>query len=238
MPGKLRDLTGQRFGRLVVTEHSHVKPRGGRGFLHYWKCQCDCGNVTRVLGWSLVQSLVKSCGCYCREMKSLRSRKDVRHQDNPAYGSWKSMKTRCYGNHKHRKNYRDRGITVCGRWIRSFDAFFEDVGARPTPKHSIDRINNEGNYDCGKCPDCLSRGVTKCNCQWSLPKQQGRNRRNNRLLTFQGKSLTVTEWSEITGFGITTIRQRLVREWDIESTLTVEPSYANKTRGLCAREQD
>lgn len=114
-----------------------------------------------------------------------------------AYGVWRKMRLRCSDDPKNqdRKNYYERGIRVCERWINDFDAFFEDMGEPPL-KHSLDRINNDGNYE-------------PSNCRWADWNTQARNKRNNLLITRDGETKTLTEWSEITGVSATAISRRL-----------------------------
>jgi len=133
-------------------------------------------------------------------------RNDWQH---PLYGVYKTMIARCHcsWNHKY-AIYGARGIKVCQRWRESIVNFLQDMGDRPSAEHSIGRIDNAGDY----CPE---------NCRWETRKQQSRNRRNNHLLAFRGKSKTIVEWSEITGLRQETIRRRINDYgWTTEEALT------------------
>lgn len=164
---KRDELTGERFGRLVVTTFSHA----GRGGLSYWLCRCDCGNDHVVRGSTLRYGTVVSCGCYNKEVTAARSALRATHgryrknaPDDPTFSSWKSMHRRCAakpGSHHH-EYYVARGISVCERWS-SFDAFLEDMGPRPLGK-TLDRVNGALGY----APE---------NCRWATPKEQANNRR-------------------------------------------------------------
>jgi len=111
------------------------------------------------------------------------------------------MRCRCYNeNDKGYKNYGARGIKVCARWLESFENFIADMGHKPTPKHSIERMNNNGDY----CPE---------NCKWGTRKEQNSNRRNTRRLEYNGENLTVAEWSEKTGMQYETILSRVKKGW-------------------------
>jgi hypothetical protein len=113
------------------------------------------------------------------------------------YLAWDHMKQRCFNpNSKNYKHYGGRGIKVCDRWVNSFENFYNDMGAKPSKEHSIDRINNDGNYEPG-------------NCRWATNIEQQRNRTNSRLIKIDGKAKTVSEWAEITGVSKYVIRQRL-----------------------------
>jgi hypothetical protein len=165
-----RDLTGRRFQRLKVIGFA-----GMRNQRSHWACRCDCGNRTIVDGSKLKFGSTTSCGC--RQIQTgaencathwLRHG-HARHGNTTAeYWAWAAMKQRCLNpNYHHFQNYGGRGITVCQRWIDSFDAFLADMGRRPSARHSLDRKNNDGNYD-------------PSNSRWITAKQQATNRRRRR----------------------------------------------------------
>lgn len=133
------------------------------------------------------------------------------------YKTWQAMKYRCEcpETSDHFANYRGRGISICERW-RTFENFLADMGERP-PGMTLDRINNDGNYE----PD---------NCRWASIKQQSNNHRWNVLLEHDGKTLTLMQWHEVSGIRYTTIRQRLLRGWTVEKALTtpVETKYRQR----------
>lgn len=164
---RLLDITGQRFGRLVVIERATKADNRP-----CWKCRCDCGRTITVQGGSLRSGNTKSCGCFRQDTsRALLLKHGHAGRDNASrlasseYRSWTHMIGRCENpKDKDYHHYGGRGISVCPRWRHSFSAFLADVGPKPTPRHSIDRINNDGNYEPG-------------NVQWATRSQQMRNRR-------------------------------------------------------------
>lgn len=125
----------------------------------------------------------------------------------PEYRSWSMMKVRCMNpKSRARQNYGGRGITVCERWF-DFANFYADMGPRPSPEHSLDRIDNSKGYELG-------------NCRWATDSEQGRNKRNNSMLTLNGETLCITEWAARTGLKRRTIQARLIYGWSVERALT------------------
>jgi hypothetical protein len=117
--------------------------------------------------------------------------------DTPEYHAWSGMRQRCYNPKSvDYKNYGGRGIKVCDRWRNSFDAFFEDMGRRPSATHCVERDDNDGDYEPG-------------NCRWATVTEQANNKRSNRVLTHQGETLSVADWSRRTGVPSTIIRKRI-----------------------------
>ena len=201
--GKFIDLTGQRFGKLTVIKRiENDKYKNAR-----WLCRCDCGNENKVTTNMLRRGNSKSCGCLSRDMTSERN---LTHgmTKTPEYSTWISMKTRCYNKKFHAyKHYGGRGITVCDRWLKSFDNFYEDMGPKPTPEHSIDRIDNNKGYSPG-------------NCKWVTINEQANNRRNNHNITLDCTTKTISQWGDEIGINSSVISLRLRRGWDSEKALT------------------
>ncbi len=138
----------------------------------------------------------------------------------PEQDAWRAMIARCYQKKNPRYlDYGGRGIKVCRRWRISFDNFLRDMGSRPSKKHSLDRVDNDGDYK-------------PSNCRWALPKEQLRNTRVSVKVTYKGKTLDVYAWSVITGITSHSIKARLLRGWSVEDTLTRPKGYRPKTRAV------
>jgi hypothetical protein len=162
------DLTGKRFGRWHVIALLPERQRNTRERQRHthWLCRCDCGGEGIVRGDKLIKGLSKSCGCISKEMfvKRVTKHGHTKHRlHSRAYSCWKNMKGRCLNpQHKQYPDYGGRGITVCQRWL-IFENFYADMGD-PPPDLSLDRINNNGNYEPG-------------NCRWATVAEQLANRR-------------------------------------------------------------
>lgn len=207
----LVDLTGTKIGRLTVLGRNLEKPNGPV----MWDCVCDCGTrLVRAAKWIRGPGIA-SCGCYVREhlLNRIKSHGLSRSAE---YKIWRGMKNRCEKpNCSAYHKYGARGITVCSRW-QKFENFYEDMGKRPTAKHTIDRIDGTKGY----APD---------NCRWATPKEQQRNLKNNVLLEYNGKSLSVAEWSDVVGIDAKTLWSRVkVLGWTTEEALTLPRHYHHK----------
>ena len=167
--GRSVELGGERFGRLLVLRRLDEVAAAARPRTH-WECRCDCGRIALVASRNLLGGTTQSCGCLQRERASAAGRAAVTHgrSYSPEYRAWLAMKTRCYNrNQRSFKDYGGRGIKVAKEWRRSFKRFFAHVGPRPSPQHSLDRIDNNGHYAPG-------------NVRWATPVEQRRNQREHK----------------------------------------------------------
>lgn len=217
MPVQISIPTGTRFGRLTVMGPSPER----RGSFVAWGCRCDCGMIVIVSGVNLRAGHTLSCGCLVASRNRERLLTHGRADAAPEYKTWLAMRGRCLNpNNRQYANYAGRGITICPEWS-DFAVFYRDMGAKPSPTHSIDRIDNDGPY-------------SPSNCRWATPTQQARNRRIVRLLTWRGETRPLPEWAEITGLTPMAIYHRLDRGWTVDKTLTrplrVTQGTATETR--------
>lgn len=193
---------GDKYNFLTAVRFSH---RDKRSQL-YWLFKCDCGNKKVIVVEDVKKGSIKSCGCMQRELLKERH---ITHgmSKTREYKTWASMKSRCLNkNNPGYKNYGARGITVCKRWMK-FENFYADMGDKPRGM-SLDRIDNNGNYK----PE---------NCRWATRRQQGNNKRNNRLLTYRGKTMTTAQWARKTDIDRITLHKRIKKGWSTEKVLTV-----------------
>jgi hypothetical protein len=198
------NLAGKRFTRLLVISYEG-QHKGGAN----WLVRCDCGEERVVKRRKLLSGEQKSCGCLRREAPPRRTHGMAK---SPEYTAWAAMKARC-SNPKNRifHLYGGRGITVCDQWAASFENFLKDMGPRPAPDLSIDRINNDGNYEPG-------------NCRWADKPTQSKNRRTTSTLCLNGETKTLSEWADIFGVGYRTVKDRINRlKWSAEKAVTTKP---------------
>lgn len=185
------EVKGQRFEALVAISYVNNAQ---------WKFKCDCGKtfITRLR--SVKSGHAKSCGCRAWDNAHNRSK-------TAEYRVWDGMKDRCLRPANIGfKRYGGRGITICDRWLHSFENFLADMGHRPSPLHSIERKNNNGNYE----PD---------NCIWALPKEQQRNTRVNHNVTFNDRTMCLAAWAEELGITPMAMRYRL-KMWPLADALS------------------
>lgn len=197
-------IAGMRFGRLTVIS----RVGSDRKRQSTWLAACDCGATKIVAAVYLRNGEVKSCGCLVRESSSANGKARKRHgfHGTSTYRIWSGMMTRCFNENDHAfQLYGGRGIRVCDKW-RKFDGFLADMGARPAGK-SIDRIDNDRGYEPG-------------NCRWATAVQQQNNRSNNRILTFQGLSLSIADWARRVGLPRKVLQGRIVSGWDASRAIT------------------
>jgi len=190
------DLTGRRFGRwTVIRFHKKQTPT----HLLWW-CQCDCGTERAVAAGGLGNGSSTSCGCFRLEQKSTHG-----YTHRHVYKVWAEMLQRCNNpHHRYYGNYGGRGITVCERWL-FFENFIADLGDPPDGM-MLERMDNDAGYN----PE---------NCKWATRTEQNRNRRFNRLITFNNETMCLAEWAEKLNIRQGTLSTRLANGWSLEEAL-------------------
>lgn len=177
---KKNDLTGHRFNRLVVMYESSERTKSGKV---QWICKCDCGNETITTSAHLLSGHTKSCSCLQKEVVRRIDNSTHKMVRTPTYNAWLGMKSRCYNkSNVSYQSYGEKGIIVCKRWLNSFENFLSDMGERPSSKHSLDRIDNDGNY-------------SKENCRWADVYTQANNKSTNVFIECFGETKTLKEWA-------------------------------------------
>lgn len=196
---KIEDLTGQIFGRLKVVEFHSSK-----NWRRYWVCICECGKTKIIAGSSLKCGNSTSCGCYNRELIC----KHGQYQTSEYY-CWEAMTARCTNpNNPMYYRYGGRGITVCEEWKNNFKNFLSDMGNKPSSKHSIDRINNDGDYN-------------KNNCRWATTKEQANNTSRSTKEEIDGLILSRTDTIKHIGIGHATFYYYLKKGYNPQEIKTI-----------------
>ena len=203
---RFRDLTGFVSSELTVigynghTDHGYYK-------IHYWLCRCSCGKVVSIAGSNLIADRCRSCGCKKSEYIGDGHRTHGRSKTSE-HNIWCAMRRRCGDKSNARySRYGGRGITVCERWASSFENFFEDMGPRPSRHHSIDRINNDGNYE-------------PSNCRWATQLVQCHNSSVSTNLTHNGETKCIKDWAAHAGISSKSMYTRLANGWSIEKAIS------------------
>lgn len=204
---RFADITGRRFGRWTVASRAPNTPDGGTR----WHCVCDCGTRRVVYAGSLKSGVSPSCGCLSKEHLS-KMRYVHGMSRTPEYRAWRAMISRCTNvANKMYYRYGGRGISVCPEW-GDFVRFHADMGNRPSPKHTLERRDNNGNYE-------------PSNCTWATRKHQSRNRNCTRDVVYRGTRMPVSVAIEMAATGVKrkTVTARLDRGWPTEEALETPP---------------
>jgi hypothetical protein len=201
--GQLVDRTGIRYGKLVVLNRDASAGAASNGKRTRWVCLCDCGNTTSKTGHELASGDSKSCGCLQRELAGNMNRSHGMAR-TPTYRSWQAMKERCYNEaNTHYLAYGGKGITVCDRWLASFENFLADMGTRPKGM-TLDRIKNEVGYTPG-------------NCRWATAETQANNRSTN--VVWQGVSMSIKQLAAHINVPRTSLNKLLVRGMPLDEAV-------------------
>ena len=199
------DISGNTYHFLTVISY---KENG------YWICQCSCDEKTIIIvkGSQLKNGHTKSCGCF-NKMVISKLNKTHGMTKTSIYSIYRNMINRCYNKKvKCYKNYGGRGIKMCDRWLESFEYFYEDMGPRPSDSHSIDRIDNDGDY-------------SKENCRWTTREEQNNNTSRNIYLTYNNVTKTISQWAKELNISSSTIKYRINKGWPVETIFA--PSKKN-----------
>lgn len=200
------DLTELKFGRLSVKRRSNQRNKYN---VPLWECVCDCGNVVNVLTGNLKSGNTQSCGCLNRDNTIQRNKNNATHglSRTPIYITWGGIVQRCINpTDQHFPDYGGRGISICDRWRNSFENFYSDMGPKPGPEYSIERRNNNGDYE----PN---------NCYWATIDEQANNRRNNTILNYKGKNYTMSQLAREYNINTATFGYRLSAGWSVEDAV-------------------
>jgi hypothetical protein len=193
------EISGKRYGRAIALHFSHST----RHKKAVWKCICDCGKEFEVIASSLTSGRTNSCGCLKREVEVVAN---LIHglSDSPEYRAWSGIIQRGRGS-QHPEEYFNRGIRVSERW-KDFSHFYEDMGPRPGPGYTIDRIDNDGNYEPG-------------NCRWATKTEQAQNRRSTVNIDIMGQRKCKTQWARDLKVSRSQIDYRLKKGRDLSQLL-------------------
>lgn len=203
---KENEFLGKKYNKLTIKNKTDLRDTQG---LIIYDCQCECGNLIKISASLVVRGKTKSCGCLKADKLKITIANNVSHGKSRTsiYYTWAGMLKRCYlKTHKQYPNYGARGIKVCDEWLKSFVSFYRDMGDKPSKLHSLDRIDNNGDYE-------------PKNCRWATPREQSNNTRNSIKVFYRGKSMTLGQWSDYLNIPRPTVYWRYKQGWDIERVL-------------------
>jgi hypothetical protein len=193
------DLAGKRFGKLTAIRYKETRNQS-----RYWECLCDCGRTTAVRSALLKNGNTKSCGCHKRS--GLHRTHGLSRV--PEFRIWFGIVYRCYDKRAREfKYYGGRGIIMSYEWYISFENFLRDMGPRPGPEYTVERLDNNGPY-------------AKWNCKWATRMEQMQNTRFNTNLTFNGQTMCLTQWARELNIHPATLHNRIRKHWPLEMVLT------------------
>lgn len=228
------NLTGDVFGRWTVLGFAgRLMTAGGvENGATRWLCRCECGKE-RVVNYAALRGGVsRSCGCLRGEVLGLRAKK---HGDSncKAYVAWQQAKDRCFNQNRPAwNNYGGRGVTMCEGFRENYTAWRDALGPAPSPKHSVDRRDNSGNYSCGLCSQCVDNRW-KFNIHWATSLEQGNNRRSNRKFMWEGCLRGITEIARMENVAFCSLRNRVIQDG-----MRVEAAVADlRARGMIYNER-
>lgn len=193
---KLDNLTGKTFGRLTVLGLAEKRSPLGQAL---WRVKCSCGESKEflIIGYTMKSGNTTSCGCLRRETTGNQFRKHGLY-GTPEYKTWIEINRRCHNEKaKQYSDYGGKGIRVSDAWRNSFETFLKDMGQKPSPKHTIDRIDNDGNYEKG-------------NCRWATKEIQANNTSQNVYYEYKGEKYTIAQLAKKFEMPYATMRMRLI----------------------------
>lgn len=206
-------LDGQQFGYLTVLRRAGSIIRNGKRKYATWLCRCTCGKEVVVNGQLLRRGLRKACAQ--NHFYNVRANGASKHISE--YRSWEAMRRRCYDKTHHRYSiYGGRGIRVCDRWRDSFQNFLADMGKKPTPKHTVERKDNDGSYEMS-------------NCRWATRTEQARNMRRSVFVEYEGERMLLLDVVAKLKLNRSVVQGRLRIGWSLEEAISV-PVRAKKTK--------
>ncbi len=202
------DISGRVFGRLTVIGPVR-RLYSSSGTVVIWLCVCACGTEKEIRGNDLRRGVQVSCGCHSAEVSSRRLKTHGQARTGRVtgeYKSWQDMRARCLNpKNSSFENYGGRGITVDARWD-SYEAFIADMGSRPTPKHTLERID-------------VNKGYGPNNCRWATKTEQSKNTRRSRHVTYNGRTQIAADWAREVGLRPQILNGRLRDGWSVEKAL-------------------